>query len=40
MNQTNIDKLAYIYIRDQKIIVSLSKGKDTWYVPGGKRNPL
>jgi len=32
-----IDKLAYIYIIDKKILVSLSKGKDTWYIPGGKR---
>lgn len=32
-----IDKLAYIYIQNKKILVTLSKGKDTWYVPGGKR---
>jgi 8-oxo-dGTP diphosphatase len=32
-----IDKLAYIYIKDKKILVTLSKGKDTWYIPGGKR---
>lgn len=33
-----IDKLAYIHIRDQKILMSLSKGKTTWYIPGGKRD--
>lgn len=33
-----IDKLAYIHIVDQKILMSLSKGKDTWYIPGGKRD--
>lgn len=33
----NIDKLAYIYIVNKKILVTLSKGKDTWYIPGGKR---
>ena len=32
-----IDKLAFIHIVDQKILMSLSRGKDTWYVPGGKR---
>lgn len=32
-----IDKLALIEIKDKKILVSLSKGKDTWYIPGGKR---
>lgn len=32
-----IDKLAYIHIIDKKILVTLSKGKDTWYIPGGKR---
>jgi 8-oxo-dGTP diphosphatase len=36
-DKTFIDKLAYIYIKDQKVLVSLSKGKDTWYIPGGKR---
>lgn len=34
-----IDKLAFIYIQDKKILVTLSKGKDTWYIPGGKREP-
>lgn len=32
-----IDKLAYILIKNKKILLSLSKGKDTWYIPGGKR---
>lgn len=35
--KTFIDKLAYIHIKDKKILVTLSKGKDTWYIPGGKR---
>lgn len=34
-----IDKLAFVYIKNQKILVTLSKGKDTWYIPGGKREP-
>lgn len=32
-----IDKLAYIYIKDKKILSTRSKGKDAWYIPGGKR---
>ncbi len=37
MNKTFIDKLAFIEIGDRKILVTLSRGKDTWYIPGGKR---
>lgn len=32
-----IDKLAYIHIKDNRVLITLSKGKDTWYIPGGKR---
>ncbi len=32
-----IDKLAWIYIRDRKILSTRSKGKNAWYIPGGKR---
>jgi 8-oxo-dGTP pyrophosphatase MutT (NUDIX family) len=32
-----IDKLAWIHIVDQKILGTLSKGKNTYYIPGGKR---
>jgi len=32
-----IDKIAYIYIKDNKVLSTLSKGKDTYYLPGGKR---
>lgn len=38
MNKQFIDKVALIYIKDKKLLVSLSKGKDTWYIPGGKRD--
>lgn len=37
MDKTYIDKLAFIEIKNKKILVTLSKGKDTWYIPGGKR---
>lgn len=32
-----IDKLAWVYIKDRKILSTRSKGKDAWYIPGGKR---
>lgn len=32
-----IDKIALIYIKNNKILGTLSKGKDTYYLPGGKR---
>ena len=32
-----IDKIAFIYLKDGKILSTLSKGKDTFYIPGGKR---
>lgn len=32
-----IDKLAWIYIEDRKVLSTRSRGKDTWYFPGGKR---
>ena len=38
MSKSYIDKVALIYLKDKKLLVSLSKGKDTWYIPGGKRD--
>jgi len=32
-----IDKLAFIHLENETVLVSLSRGKDTWYIPGGKR---
>ena len=32
-----IDKLAWIYIKDKQFLSTRSKGKDTYYIPGGKR---
>lgn len=34
-----IDKIALIYVKNGKILTTLSKGKDTYYLPGGKREP-
>lgn len=36
---TLIDKIAWIYIVDGQILGARSKGKDTYYLPGGKREP-
>ncbi len=32
-----IDKLAWIEIKDQRILTTRSTGKDKYYIPGGKR---
>lgn len=32
-----IDKLAWIRIEDSRILSTRSKGKDVYYIPGGKR---
>ncbi len=37
MGKTYIDKLAYIYLKDRKVLETRSRGKATWYIPGGKR---
>ncbi|QFU90092.1 NUDIX domain-containing protein [Amycolatopsis sp. YIM 10] len=34
-----IDKIAWIHLRDGKILGARSRGKDTYYLPGGKRDP-
>ncbi|MEO8386034.1 MAG: NUDIX domain-containing protein [Betaproteobacteria bacterium] len=33
-----IDKLAWLYIRNRKVLVARSKGKTLFYLPGGKRD--
>ena len=35
-----IDKIAFIYVKDGQILSTLSKGKDTYYIPGGKREGI
>ena len=32
-----IDKIALLYLKNGQILSTLSKGKDTYYLPGGKR---
>ncbi|MBI4053722.1 MAG: NUDIX domain-containing protein [Candidatus Doudnabacteria bacterium] len=36
-NSTFIDKLAWVFVKDKKVLSTKSRGKDTWYIPGGKR---
>jgi ADP-ribose pyrophosphatase YjhB (NUDIX family) len=38
MEKTFIDKLAFIELKDRKVLETKSFGKDKWYIPGGKRN--
>ena len=33
----HIDKLAWIEIQNRKVLVARSRGKDRFYIPGGKR---
>ena len=34
-----IDKIAWIRLEDRKILSTRSRGKDVYYLPGGKREP-
>jgi 8-oxo-dGTP diphosphatase len=34
-----IDKLAWIYLRDRRVLITRSHGKTVYYLPGGKREP-
>lgn len=34
-----IDKLAWVHLAGGKVLCARSRGKDTFYVPGGKREP-
>lgn len=38
MQNTFIDKLGFILIKDRKVLATRSKGKDVWFTPGGKRD--
>jgi len=34
-----IDKLAWLHIKNRQLLSAVSKGKETYYIPGGKRDP-
>lgn len=33
----HIDKIAWIHLRDRRVLTARSHGKDVFYLPGGKR---
>lgn len=37
MESSTIDKLAWVYVKDKRILITRSRGKDVWYIGGGKR---
>jgi len=34
-----IDKVAWLRLEGGRVLSTRSRGKDTWYLPGGKREP-
>jgi 8-oxo-dGTP pyrophosphatase MutT (NUDIX family) len=34
-----IDKIAWIHVADGRVLAARSRGKDRFYLPGGKREP-
>jgi 8-oxo-dGTP pyrophosphatase MutT (NUDIX family) len=34
-----IDKVAWVHVVDRRVLMTRSRGKDTYYLPGGKREP-
>ncbi|WP_049563830.1 NUDIX hydrolase [Nonomuraea sp. SBT364] len=34
-----IDKVAWVHLREGRILSTLSKGRSRYYIPGGKREP-
>jgi len=38
MEKNYVDKLAFIELKNKKVLETLSRGKDIWYIPGGKRD--
>jgi len=35
----NIDKVAWVHVVDRRVLMTRSRGKDAYYLPGGKREP-
>ena len=34
-----VDKIAFVHIKERKVLVALNRGSDAWYLPGGHREP-
>jgi ADP-ribose pyrophosphatase YjhB (NUDIX family) len=30
-------KVAFVHVKDRKVLVALNRGNDTWFLPGGQR---
>ena len=39
MAEDFIDKIAFVHVREKRVLVALNKGSDAWYLPGGHREP-
>jgi 8-oxo-dGTP pyrophosphatase MutT (NUDIX family) len=37
MVETLFDKIAFVLIKERKVLVALNSGSDVWYLPGGHR---
>ncbi|MFA5012981.1 MAG: NUDIX domain-containing protein [Candidatus Paceibacterota bacterium] len=37
MDKQIIDKIGWIYLKDKKLLAVRAKGKEVFYIPGGKR---
>lgn len=37
VNTRVIDKIAWIHVEDGRVLITRSRGKTVWYIPGGKR---
>jgi 8-oxo-dGTP pyrophosphatase MutT (NUDIX family) len=35
----HVDKVALVLLREGRVLSTRSRGKDTYYLPGGKREP-
>jgi 8-oxo-dGTP diphosphatase len=33
----DIDKLAWLHVRERRLLAARSRGRSAWYLPGGKR---
>ncbi|NUP06218.1 MAG: NUDIX domain-containing protein [Polyangiaceae bacterium] len=34
-----VDKLAWLHVKDKRLLVARTRGKSTYYLPGGRREP-
>jgi 8-oxo-dGTP pyrophosphatase MutT (NUDIX family) len=39
MAEDFVDKIAFLHIKERKVLVALNEGSDVWYLPGGHREP-